>query len=199
MGPPTPTLEEFLACCDTECAFLVREYGFERLPTPREYNEFSVRFRKGPLGVDVYGESWGQSASCELVLGEDRLYLGLMVPRAERGTPGRRRAPPGQLDQVRHIAGRLKRHAADFLGGDTTRFLAALAEWRRVTRPRPVSEEQRLEQLRLTAVTLAGHASRRGDHAEVVRLLEPYADSLSSRQRRMLETARGRRGGTPGS
>jgi hypothetical protein len=186
---PTPSLEEFLACCDAECGFLVREFGFARLEAPREYNPYSVCFRKGPLGVDVFGESWGQSASCELVRGEDSLYLGLMVPvehRPKRAHPG---APAGQLDQVRTIAMRLKLHAADFLSGDLRRFEAALAEWKRVTRPREISEAQRLDRLRLQAVTAAGHASRRADHAEVVRLLQPYADSLSLHQRRMLEMA----------
>jgi len=39
-------------------------------------------------------------------------------------------------------------------------------------------------------VTSAGHASKRGDHAEVVRLLEPFANALSARQKRMLDEAR---------
>jgi hypothetical protein len=84
----------------------------------------------------------------------------------------------------------LKDHAADFLSGDVRRFDAALSEWKRVTRPRPVSEAQRLDRQRQTAVTEAGHASRRGNYAEVVRLLEPHAKELSQHQLRMLETAR---------
>jgi hypothetical protein len=77
---PTPTLEEFLACCDRECEFLVRDYGFERLSSPKEYNEYSVRFRKMELEVDIYGENWGATASCDLIRGEDHVYLGLLVP-----------------------------------------------------------------------------------------------------------------------
>ena len=84
----------------------------------------------------------------------------------------------------------LKEHAADFLSGDVRRFDAALAEWKRVTQPRPVSEAQRLDRQRQTAVTEAGHASKRGNYAEVVRLLEPHAKALSQHQLRMLETAR---------
>ena len=187
---PTPTLEEFLACCDRECEFLVRDYGFERLSSPKEYNEYSVRFRKMELEVDIYGENWGATASCDLIRGEDHVYLGLLVPVAARSASRAKRTRPGQLDQIHTIASLLKDYAADFLSGDLRRFDAALSEWKRVTRPRPVSEAQRLDRQRQTAVTEAGHASRRGNYAEVVRLLEPYARELSQHQLRMLETAR---------
>ena len=187
---PTPTLEEFLACCDRECEFLVRDYGFERLPSPMEYNQYSVRFRKMELEVDIYGENWGAAASCDLVRGKDRLYLVLLVPAAARTATRAKRTRPGQLAQIQTIASVLKEHAADFLSGDVRRFEAALAEWKRVTRPRPVSEAQRLDRQRQTAVTEAGHASRRGNYAEVVRLLEPHARELSLHQTRMLEAAR---------
>jgi hypothetical protein len=191
---PIPTLEEFLSCCDAECVFLIREYGFERLDSPREYNEYSVRFRKGELGVDVYGENWGQSASCDLMRGEERLFLGLLVPPSERQAPKPKRERPDQLAQVRNIAAILRRHASDFLRGDCSRFDLALTEWKRITRPRPISEAHRLERQRLQAVTLAGHANRRSDYAEVVRLLEPHDGALSQKQRRMLELARDRLG-----
>jgi hypothetical protein len=46
-----------------------------------------------------------------------------------------------------------------------------------------------MERQRQQALTAAGHASKRADHAEVVRLLQPYACALSPRQRRMLEVA----------
>jgi hypothetical protein len=187
---PTPTLEEFRACCDRECEFLVREYGFERLPEPLEYNEYSVRFRKLEFEVAIYGENYGEAASCELVRGEDRLYLGLLVPAEKRSGSRSRRTRPGQLAQIHTIAALLKNHAVDFLRGDVRSFDVALAEWKRVTRPRPVSEAQRMERQRQTAVTEAGHASRRGNYAEVVRLLEPHADALSQHQRRMFEAAR---------
>src|SRR5262245_52312748 len=59
-----PTLEEFKEACRRECSFLVSEYDFQEMPDPREYNVFSVCFRRGSLGVDVYGEGWGQHASC---------------------------------------------------------------------------------------------------------------------------------------
>jgi len=187
---PTPTLEEFLACCASECDFLVRDYGFERLTTPVEYNEYSVRFRKGEFGVDIYGENWGKTASCDLVRGEEQLYLGLLVPVAERQSKKPKREAPGQLAQVHTIAARLQQYASDFLRGDTSRFDVALAEWRRITRPRQVTEAHRLERERAQAVTAAGHANKRADYAEVVRLLEPHAAGLSRHQRQMLETAR---------
>lgn len=190
----TPTLEEFIACCQAECEFLIREYGFVQLASPLEYNSYSVRFRKGEFGVDVYGESYGETASCDLVRGEDRVFLGLLVPAAQRVAHKPKGAHTGQLAQVQAIAIRLKLHASDFLRGDSSRFDSALAEWRRVTRPRPVSEAQRLDRQRLQAVTAAGHAIQRADYAEVVRLLQPYADALSPHQRRMLEMARNRLG-----
>ena len=173
-----------------EFEFLVRDYGFELLPSPKEYNEYSVRFRKGELGVDVYGENWGQSASCDLLRGKDDVYLGFLVPAEQRQASKRKRANPGQLAQVQKLAAVLKRHASDFLSGDLTRFEAALAEWRRITKPRPITEAHRMERERQQALTAAGHASKRGNHAEVVKLLEPYADTLSLHQRRLLDEAR---------
>jgi hypothetical protein len=184
-----PSLEEFIACCDAEYGYLVREFGFERLLDPMEYNPFSVCFRKGELGVDIYGENWGQNASCDLVRGKDRLYLWWIVPAPER-EKYRSRHRRAQLEQVSLLAAVLRQHAPDFLAGDFSRFDAAFAEWTRVTRPRPVTEAQRQYRALQTAVTEAGHASKRGDHAEVVRLLEPHAAELSQHQRRMLDDAR---------
>lgn len=181
----TPTLDEFLDACDRECDFLIRDYGFTRLAEPREYNEYSVRFRKGDLEVSIFGESWGKTASCELLRGKDELYLGFLVPAAER-----KGMPPGQLAQVKAIADRLKQYASDFLNGDMTRFDTALAEWKRITADRPVTEAHRHERELATAVTLAGHASKRGDHAEVVRLLGPHENELSQHQKRMLDESR---------
>jgi hypothetical protein len=182
---PTPSLTEFLATCDAAFAFLISDYGFERLPEPREYNQYSVCFRKGDLQVEVYGENWGQNASCDLLRGKDNLYLSLIIPTAER-----KPWPRGQLNQIRALAERLKLHASDFLRGDLQRFEAALAEWKRVTAPRPISEAQLHDRAVATAVTLAGHASKQGNYAEVVKLLEPHEKELSLHQKRMLDEAR---------
>lgn len=173
-----------------EGEFLVRDYGFEMLSAPLEYNPYSMRFRKGDLEVDIYGEHYGEAASCDLVRGKDNLYLGLIVPADKRQAPKSKRVSAGQLAQVQNIAARLKLHASDFLRGDLTRFEAALAEWRRITRPREVTEAHRKERERQQALTAAGHASKRGNHAEVVKLLEPYANTLSLHQKRLLEVAR---------
>jgi len=61
-----------------------------------------------------------------------------------------------------------------------------------------VTEAQRVERERQQALTAAGHASKRGDHAEVVRLLEPREAGLSPHQRRRLEIARERLGSGTG-
>lgn len=161
MGASTqvPTLSEFLTCCELECEFLVREYGFVRLHLPREYNDYSVRFRKGEFGVDVYGETYEETASCDLLRSEERLYLGWLVPAAERQARKRKGARPGQLAQVHDIATRLRLHASDFLRGDSSRFDSALAEWKRVTQPRQLTEAGRIERERQQAVAAAGHAS----------------------------------------
>ena len=185
-----PTLDEFLACCRAEFEFLVSEFGFEQLAEPREYNDFSMRFRKGEQEVYILGENWGESASCELVRGKDELYYAFLLPAAVRQARGGKRRVLGQLEQIRAIAGYVRNHASDFLRGDFVRFDAALAEWRRMTAPRPITEAQREERRRASDVSLAGHASTRGDHAEVVRLLEPHASALSARQKRMLDEAR---------
>jgi hypothetical protein len=193
-----PTLEEFLACCHAEFGFLIREHGFAPRTLSEEENRFTASFRKGELGVDVYGENYGENAACDLVRGKDRLFLGMMIPDEARVKRGRRKARPGQLAQVRFHAALLRLHASDFLRGDLSRFEPRLAEWRRMTQHRPMTEAHRLERARQLALTTAGHASKRGEHAEVVRLLEPYAESLSPHQRRMLETARAKLGGTSG-
>jgi|KBSSwiStaDraftv2_1062776.scaffolds.fasta_scaffold442552_2 hypothetical protein len=193
-----PTLEEFIACCRAEFEFLVSEYGFEQLAEPREYNDFSVRFRKGELEVQILGENWGESASCELVRGKDELYLGFLVPRPDGHARARKKSSPGQLEQIRTIAVLVRSHASDFLRGEFGRYDAALAEWRRMTAPRPITEAHREERRRALAVSSAGHASRRGDHAEVVRLLEPHANALSARQKRMLDDARQKLGSQGG-
>jgi hypothetical protein len=51
-------------------------------------------------------------------------------------------------------------------------------------------EAHRLERQRQQALTAAGHANKVADYAAVLRLLEPHANALSERQRRMLEAAR---------
>ena len=187
-----PTLDEFLSHCRAKCAFLVSEYGFELSPTPKEYNEFSVRFVRGEFEVDVYGESYGQTADCDLLRGKDRVALGFMMPAEERKPRKLRKAIRGQLAQIDDIADRLQRHASDFLRGDTRRFDVALAEWKEITKPRPITDERRQEREREQAIAPAGHAAKRGDYAEVVRLLEPYAAFLSPHQRQLLETAKSR-------
>ena len=53
-----------------------------------------------------------------------------------------------------------------------------------------------MERERQQAVTAAEHAQQRGNHAEVVRLLQPHAGTLSGRQRRMLEEALAKGGQT---
>jgi hypothetical protein len=114
---PIPTLEEFVAAVDAACAFLISDYGFERLATPREHNPYSVRFRTGDREVDVYGETYGKTATCDLMRGADRMDLGLLLPPAER-----KAMRAGQLAQIEDIAEQLRRHATDFLKGDCTRF-----------------------------------------------------------------------------
>jgi hypothetical protein len=126
MDESTPTLDEFIAACDTAFAFLVSDYGFKRLGKPMEFNRYSVRYKKDELEVDVYGESYGGSAECQLVRGDDRLYLSLLLPPSAK-TP----RPEGQLAQIAAIAEELRQHASDFLRGDATRFETWLSKWRK--------------------------------------------------------------------
>jgi hypothetical protein len=182
-----PTLADFIGACDASFAFLILEYDFVRAAEPREYNPFSVFYRKDNREVEVYGEGYGQYASCDLVIDEDHLDLVFLIPAAER-----KALPKGQLAQVRELAARLRQHGADFLAGDTGRYATALAEWKRITTHRPVTEAHRHERELNTAVTEAGHASKRGDYAKVVQLLEPFAHELSPHQRRTLDDARER-------
>jgi hypothetical protein len=189
-------LGEFLDYCRVECEFLVRDYGFERLVAPLEHNRYSVRFRKGEFEVAIYGETYGLTASCDLVRRGERLPLGLLLPPAEPRRHKRKRVRAGQLAQVQEIATQLNLHASDWLRGETSRFDAALADWRRRTRPRALTEAQRIARQRQQAATAAGHAMKGGGYAEVVRLLEPHSEALSPHQQRMLDVARDRLGKT---
>ena len=62
----TPTLEEFLACCDAECQFLVREYGFEPC---RSISSSAVSTKPGIRA----------SASTFFVLGYDPQYISRSI------------------------------------------------------------------------------------------------------------------------
>ncbi|HET6463603.1 MAG TPA: hypothetical protein VFH33_07370 [Candidatus Krumholzibacteria bacterium] len=126
MDEDTPTLDEFVAACDKAFAFLVNDYGFTRLAKPMEFNRYSVRYRKNDLEVDVYGESYGNSTECQLVRGDDRLYLSLLLPLSAQ-----KARPEGQLAQIATIASELQQHVSDFLSGDTKRFDTWLSEWRK--------------------------------------------------------------------
>lgn len=186
-----PALRDFIATCREQFAFLESHFQFLLLPTPREYNAFSVRWRRGEFGVDVYGEGYGTSASCDLLIGEsDVVSLGLLIPPSERSAPRPKKQRPDQLEQVRILAHLLQVHAADFLGGDRQRFDATLKEWRRVRAPQRQTPEDIVNKARRVAGTEAGHAFKRGDFAKVVQLLEWHEGHLSRRQRSMLIAAR---------
>lgn len=187
-----PTLEEFKEACRRECSFLVSQYDFQEMPEPREYNQFSVCFRRGLLGVDVYGEGWGQHASCDLIHGKEELGLGSLMPKTAFPRPSRRRRQPDQLEQIALIAGMLRAHCTDFLTGDLTRFNAAVARWKEITRPRPISAEQREQRAFDTACSEAGHAFKRGEFKRVIELLAPHMSRLGRRHAAMLEEARKR-------
>src|SRR5262245_14067931 len=186
-----PTLEEFKDACRRECDFLVSEYSFQEMPEPREYNEFSVRFRRGSLGVDVYGEGWGEFARCDLIHGDERLEFGSLVP-ATAWPPRSRRSPPNQLEQIVTIGTLLRAHCNDFLTGDLGRFTAALARWKEITRPRAITPAQREQRAFDSACSEAGHAFKRGEFGRVIELLAPHTSRLGRRHAAMLEAARKR-------
>jgi hypothetical protein len=126
-----PTLAEFRGACDAAFAFLIIDFGFERVAETTAHSPFGLRYRKAELGVDIYGEGYGTSAACSLLRGADKLDLVWMLPPAERMP-----LPKGQLAQVAALAAQVQQYARDFLSGDLVRFDAALAEWQR-NRPRP--------------------------------------------------------------
>jgi hypothetical protein len=126
-----PTLADFIGACDAAFAFLILEHGFERAAEATDHAPYGVRYRKGELAVDIYGEGYGTLAACALLRGTDRLDLVWMLPPAER-----KPLPKGQLAQVAALASQLKRFGGEFLRGDTARYDAALIEWIS-KRPRP--------------------------------------------------------------
>jgi hypothetical protein len=119
-----PSLADFIGACDASFAFLILEYGFTRAAETTEHSPYGVRYRKGELAVDVYGEGYGTLAACALLRGSDRIDLVWMLP-----APERKPLPQGQLAQVTALAAQVRRYASDFLRGDTTRYDAALIEW----------------------------------------------------------------------
>jgi hypothetical protein len=114
------------------------------------------------------------------------------MPKTAFPRPSRRRRQPDQLEQIALIAGMLRAHCTDFLTGDLTRFNAAVARWKEITRPRPISAEQREQRAFDTACSEAGHAFKRGEFKRVIELLAPHMSRLGRRHAAMLEEARKR-------
>jgi hypothetical protein len=187
-----PTLEEFKDACRRACGFLMSQHHFQEVQAPRQYNEFSLCFRRGSLGVDVYGEGWGEVASCDLIHGDDQLSFGWLIPHTAQPQLSRR-PRPNQLDQIATIGALLQTHCTDFLTGDLARFAAALARWKEMTRPRAISPAQREQRAFDSACSEAGHAFKRGDFSRVIELLAPHVGRLGRRHAAMLETARHRK------
>ena len=122
-----PTLREFVETVRDAFAFL-RPFGFSEVypPSHRGDESFQVWFRADQRFVIVKGEGHGTTATVMLEH-EDGLELPeiYMVPPEHRPQTRaeRRKLPPGQLEQVREAARRLEEYGADFLAGDTRRFL----------------------------------------------------------------------------
>lgn len=118
-----PTLPQFMQTVRDAFAFL-QQFGFsETSPPPHRGKErFQVWFRANDRFVIIKGEGYGTMAS--VMLEHDGLELGEieLVPAAERPR-AMRKGQPGQLEQIREAARRLEKHGADFLRGDTSRFL----------------------------------------------------------------------------
>ena len=190
------SLEKFKRACLEHCDFLVRELGFTVLPDPLEYNEYSVRFRKGTMGVDVYGEGYGTIADCKLRHGDTEVSVWTYAPIPARQPRMRRKkgSMPTQLEQIEGIAAALREHWMDFLAGDPTSFHQRLTAWTDYWNNQRATPAQLARKPFNVASTQAGHAFKNGEFSRVVDLLSPYAAVLGKKQRKMLETSLERAG-----
>jgi hypothetical protein len=191
MSVAIPSLGEFKDAILTHCGFLLRDFGFTALPDPLEHNEYSVRFRKGKFGVDVYGEGYGTHVDCRLLHGSSEESVWIHRPVPARLPRKRRTKGPGptQLAQIERIAGALREHWTDFLEGDLTSFRQRSAAWLAFQRSLKRTPEQMARRPFDIASTEAGHAFKSGEFARVVLLLRPYSALLGKKQKQMLETS----------
>ena len=124
-----PTHQEFLETTREAFAFLQR-FGFVEGPPPahRAGDRFQVWFRAGERSVVVRGGGYGTSARIALEHDDgielDPFYLVPPEHHAAVVRKPKRRAQPGQLEQLRTEAELLEKHGADFLAGELTRFRA---------------------------------------------------------------------------
>jgi hypothetical protein len=115
-----PTLDEFLATCDSAFSFL-EEHGFERMEPPihRAQQRFQRWYAKGPLCLVVRGEGHGTMVLTGFETDGRRLGVIYLVPKAER--PQQKRSQT-QIEQILEAAHRVQEHCRDLLDGDLTRF-----------------------------------------------------------------------------
>jgi hypothetical protein len=186
------TLTDFKALCRAELEFLVTDLGFQECPpdSSQSSNPFQVQFIRDDLTVTVKGIHWGDAAM---------LYI--------RDKAGRRIIPeyldptftllpiklvsskhsPGQAEEIRRDASKLRTLGKELLQGDFTAFESAIARSEVKLDP-----EYQARRLRDIAVQEAVAAYRLQQWPRVIELLEPFEDTLSKRMARKLAEARER-------
>jgi hypothetical protein len=165
-------------------------------PDDAERNAFSVRLGNTTTVIEVQGINYGAAAWTKVLRAcdADSDYYGFPIYQllADRN-PGRRAArkkrPAGQHADIFRDAADIIEHAQDVLQGDFTALETIVEQRNREEKERLARAPSPQQRKANTACSAAGHAFKRGDYNEVVRLLEPHLELISAAQRRRYELA----------
>jgi hypothetical protein len=119
---------QFVEACRQAFRFLVTDFQFREVATPREGNPFAAWYAKDDVRLCVEGISYGAGVNVTLVTPHDQL-LGLahLLSLRDERVEDRIFSAPSQVEQMREWAEALRELAGDALAGD----LGVLAEARR--------------------------------------------------------------------
>ena len=184
-----PTLEEFKSACAAEFGFLVKEYGFKKVATPKgKYtNPYEVHFEKGGWRIVVVGYSYGFSAGIDIRdKNGNSVDFFHLVPEgfwdANRQGHGR-----GQIGDVRYQALCLKSFGESFLHNDWSDFNLLQQrekEWKKSNLL--AWEVQDREMAMKRAIEKADKAFKLRKYSDAVKELQPFQEYLPSSQAKKL-------------
>lgn len=196
----SPTQEQFQKTARKAFDFLLREYGFQEIPT--EYNDpFGLRYQSNHCRVQVTGRSFGfgldvgvarldYNAKVDPFAGVFPLWCVLKLRDPELYDK-RFHHTSGQLKMLCMDARALRKHCQDILIGDFSIGVQISTLLR--NRWEEAKEENRKEEARWEyerATSVANEAFNRKDYVEVVKQLESVEDHLMPSQLKKLAYAR---------
>jgi hypothetical protein len=194
----TPQAEEFINDARLEFSFLSTEFGFEECKSILKHdNPVSIFFKKGKTFVYVEGLSYGCALGVNIgQIGhfqkiKERFSLGYVIsfrnPELLEPTYPEKR---GQLEDMKQSAMALRKCAKDFLNGDFTDLPNLKHHIKEVNAKE--KHEYEVKELRDLGIK-ASRAFHSGNYENVVKLLQPIQNKLSSAQHLLLSQAQKRK------